>query len=65
MGAQEVLRCSSMIRQVYPSSDQRVSYPEITPVNPMYRREAKKTPILTYSVNGPFASLNKKIVKIF
>jgi multidrug efflux pump subunit AcrB len=53
---------SSMIRQVYPQLDQRVSYPMITQSSDD-RREVK-TPILTYSVNGPFASFEiKKIAE--
>lgn len=53
---------SSMIRQVYPQLDQRVSYPSVSQSSQNQVRE--KTPILTYSVNGPFASFEiKKIAE--
>lgn len=53
---------SSMIRQVYPQLDQRVSYPSVTQTSE--QRKDAKTPILTYSVNGPFASFEiKKIAE--
>ena len=44
----------AIIRQVYPKLDERLSYPNVTQ-SAEYRRDFK-TPILTYSVNGPFAS---------
>jgi multidrug efflux pump subunit AcrB len=49
---------SAIIRQVYPSLDRRVSYPLVT--QSAQRRNEQKTPILTYSVNGPFASFEIK-----
>ncbi|MCH7415116.1 efflux RND transporter permease subunit [Belliella sp. R4-6] len=53
---------ASIIRQVYPSLDQNVSYPLVTQSEA--RRSDQKTPILTYSVNGPFASFEiKKIAE--
>ena len=53
---------SSIIRQVYPELDQKVSYPLVTQSEE--RRSDLKTPILTYSVNGPFASFEiKKIAE--
>lgn len=53
---------SSMIRQVYPQLDQRVSYPSVAQSS--QDRTDEKTPILTYSVNGPFASFEiKKIAE--
>jgi multidrug efflux pump subunit AcrB len=53
---------ASIIRQVYPSLDQNVSYPLVTQSSA--RRTDLKTPILTYSVNGPFASFEiKKIAE--
>ncbi|EOZ97213.1 putative ABC transport system, membrane protein [Indibacter alkaliphilus LW1] len=53
---------SSIIRQVYPSMDSKVSYPLVTQSEE--RRSELKTPILTYSVNGPFATFEiKKITE--
>ncbi|SFB55951.1 efflux RND transporter permease subunit [Algoriphagus aquimarinus] len=53
---------SSMIRQVYPQMDSRVSYPTVAQSS--QERSDDKTPILTYSVNGPFASFEiKKIAE--
>lgn len=53
---------SSIVRQVYPSLDQKVSYPLVTQSEE--RRSEMKTPILTYSVNGPFATFEiKKITE--
>lgn len=45
---------ASLIRQVYPSLDQKVSYPLIYQSAETNRNQ--ETPILTYSINGPFAS---------
>ena len=44
----------ALIRQVYPKLDERLSYPVVT--QSAQSRSDFKTPILTYSVNGPFAS---------
>lgn len=53
---------ASLIRQVYPSLDQKVSYPIIT--QSAQRNITEKTPLLTYSINGPFASFEiKKITE--
>lgn len=53
---------ASMIRQVYPQMDQRVSYPEVTQT--AERNRDARTPILTFSINGPFASFEiKKIAE--
>ena len=53
---------SSMIRQIYPQMDSRVSYPVVAQSS--QARSDEKTPILTYSVNGPFASFEiKKIAE--
>jgi multidrug efflux pump subunit AcrB len=53
---------ASIIRQVYPALDSKVSYPLVTQSEE--RRSDQKTPILTYSVNGPFASFEiKKIAE--
>ncbi len=53
---------SSLIRQAYPQMDQRVSYPQVSQSSA--QRRDLKTPILTYSVNGPFASFEiKKITE--
>ncbi|PZX47085.1 efflux RND transporter permease subunit [Algoriphagus chordae] len=53
---------SSMIRQIYPQMDQRVGYPTVAQSS--QARSDEKTPILTYSVNGPFASFEiKKIAE--
>lgn len=53
---------SSMIRQVYPQMDQRVGYPRVSQSS--QERSDTKSPILTYSVNGPFASFEiKKIAE--
>ncbi|MHA7131240.1 efflux RND transporter permease subunit [Algoriphagus namhaensis] len=54
---------ASMIRQVYPQMDTRVSYPQISQTSAQ-RNKAARSPILTYSVNGPFASFEiKKITE--
>lgn len=53
---------SALIRQLYPQLDQRVSYPIVT--QSAEARSDFKTPILTYSINGPFASFEiKKITE--
>lgn len=53
---------ASIIRQVYPSLDPKVGYPLVT--QSAERRTDLKTPILTYSINGPFASFEiKKIAE--
>ncbi|MBN3583788.1 efflux RND transporter permease subunit [Algoriphagus aestuarii] len=53
---------SAMIRQVYPQLDPQVMYPTVSQSNET--RTDAKTPILTYSVNGPFASFEiKKITE--
>lgn len=53
---------SALIRQIYPQLDQRVSYPLVT--QSAEARNDFKTPVLTYSVNGPFASFEiKKIAE--
>ncbi len=53
---------SSMIRQVYPQMDTRVSYPVVS--QSAQSRVDVKNPILTYSVNGPFAAFEiKKITE--
>lgn len=53
---------SAMVRQIYPQMDQRVSFPTVTQTS--QARTDDKTPILTYSVNGPFASFEiKKIAE--
>lgn len=52
----------ALIRQVYPKLDARLSYPIVT--QSAESRNDFKTPILTYSVNGPFASFEiKKITE--
>ena len=52
----------SLIRQVYPQLDERMSYPVVT--QSAESRVDVKNPILTYSVNGPFASFEiKKIAE--
>ncbi|MFN3998244.1 efflux RND transporter permease subunit [Algoriphagus sp.] len=52
----------ALIRQVYPQLDERLSYPIVTQTS--QARDDFKTPILTYSVNGPFASFEiKKIAE--
>ncbi|MDP2040667.1 MAG: efflux RND transporter permease subunit [Algoriphagus sp.] len=52
----------ALIRQVYPQLDERLSYPIVT--QSAQARNDFKTPILTYSVNGPFASFEiKKIAE--
>lgn len=52
----------ALIRQVYPQQDERLSYPIVT--QSAQARNDFKTPILTYSVNGPFASFEiKKIAE--
>ncbi|WP_425637701.1 efflux RND transporter permease subunit [Algoriphagus yeomjeoni] len=53
---------SAMIRQIYPQMDQRVGYPSVSQSSQTSSQE--KSPILTYSVNGPFASFEiKKITE--
>ena len=53
---------SAMIRQVYPQLDPQVMYPTVSQSNEA--RDDEKSPILTYSVNGPFASFEiKKITE--
>ncbi|SEF58293.1 efflux RND transporter permease subunit [Algoriphagus boritolerans] len=52
----------ALIRQIYPQLDERLSYPIVT--QSAQARDDFKTPILTYSVNGPFASFEiKKIAE--
>lgn len=52
----------ALIRQIYPKLDERMSYPVVT--QSAQSRSDFKTPILTYSVNGPFASFEiKKITE--
>ncbi|GAB2480478.1 efflux RND transporter permease subunit [Algoriphagus taiwanensis] len=52
----------ALIRQIYPQLDERMSYPVVT--QSAESRSDIKTPILTYSVNGPFASFEiKKITE--
>ncbi len=52
----------ALIRQVYPKMDERLSYPIVT--QSAESRDDFKTPILTYSINGPFASFEiKKIAE--
>ncbi|GMQ28315.1 efflux RND transporter permease subunit [Algoriphagus confluentis] len=52
----------ALIRQIYPQLDERMSYPVVTQSEES--RRDFKTPILTYSVNGPFASFEiKKIAE--
>ena len=52
----------ALIRQIYPQLDERMSYPVVT--QSAQSRSDFKTPILTYSVNGPFASFEiKKITE--
>lgn len=52
----------ALIRQIYPQLDERLSYPVVT--QSAQSRSDFKTPILTYSVNGPFASFEiKKITE--
>ncbi len=52
----------ALIRQIYPQLDERLSYPVVT--QSAQPRDDFKTPILTYSVNGPFASFEiKKIAE--
>ncbi|WP_035455037.1 efflux RND transporter permease subunit [Algoriphagus terrigena] len=52
----------ALIRQVYPKMDERLSYPIVT--QSAESRDDFKTPILTYSINGPFASFEiKKITE--
>lgn len=53
---------SSIVRQVYPQMDPLVGYPLVYQSGEI--RNDEKTPILTYSVNGPFASFEiKKIAE--
>ncbi|MDF2158654.1 efflux RND transporter permease subunit [Algoriphagus sp. CAU 1675] len=53
---------SALIRQIYPQLDSRVSYPLVTQTSES--RNDFKTPVLTYSVNGPFAAFEiKKITE--
>nr|MBI1232248.1 AcrB/AcrD/AcrF family protein [Cytophagales bacterium] len=51
---------ASLIRQVYPSMDRKVSYPIVT--QSAERNVTEKAPILTFSINGPFASFEIKKV---
>ncbi|MGM0944899.1 MAG: efflux RND transporter permease subunit [Bacteroidota bacterium] len=52
----------SLIRQIYPQLDSRLSYPTVSQSD--QARTDVKTPILTYSVNGPFAAFEiKKIAE--
>ncbi|MFC3417139.1 efflux RND transporter permease subunit [Algoriphagus hitonicola] len=52
----------SLIRQIYPQLDSRLSYPTVSQSEQV--RNTEKTPILTYSVNGPFAAFEiKKITE--
>lgn len=51
---------ASLIRQVYPSLDRKVSYPLVT--QSAQRNVSEKSPILMFSVNGPFASFEIKKV---
>lgn len=52
----------SLIRQIYPQLDSRLSYPTVSQSD--QARTDEKTPILTYSVNGPFAAFEiKKIAE--
>jgi multidrug efflux pump subunit AcrB len=52
----------ALIRQVFPKMDERLSYPIVT--QSAESRNDFKTPILTYSINGPFASFEiKKIAE--
>ncbi|MCR9082595.1 MAG: efflux RND transporter permease subunit, partial [Cyclobacteriaceae bacterium] len=48
----------SLIRQIYPQLDSRLSYPTVSQSD--QARTDEKTPILTYSVNGPFAAFEIK-----
>lgn len=53
---------AALIRQVYPSLDSKVSYPNVTQSS--QRSIQEKKPVLTYSINGPFASFEiKKIAE--
>ncbi|WP_339923385.1 efflux RND transporter permease subunit [uncultured Cyclobacterium sp.] len=53
---------AALIRQVFPSLDSKVSYPNVTQSSQKSIQEKK--PILTYSINGPFASFEiKKIAE--
>ena len=52
----------ALIRQLYPQLDQRVNYPIVT--QSAESRSDFKTPILTYSINGPFASFEIKKISI-
>ncbi|WP_297335769.1 efflux RND transporter permease subunit [Algoriphagus sp.] len=52
----------SLIRQIYPQLDNRLSYPTVSQSAQV--RNTEKTPILTYSINGPFAAFEiKKIAE--
>ncbi|WP_026968174.1 efflux RND transporter permease subunit [Algoriphagus terrigena] len=52
----------ALIRQAYSQLDERLTYPIVT--QSAQARDDLKTPILTYSVNGPFASFEiKKITE--
>lgn len=51
---------ASLIRQVYPSMDRKVSYPIVE--QSAQRNVNEKSPILTFSINGPFASFEIKKV---
>ena len=48
----------SLIRQIFPQLDSRLSYPTVSQSD--QARTDEKTPILTYSVNGPFAAFEIK-----
>ncbi|WP_339902907.1 efflux RND transporter permease subunit [uncultured Cyclobacterium sp.] len=53
---------AALIRQVYPSLDSKVSYPNVTQSS--QRSIQEKKPVITYSINGPFASFEiKKIAE--
>jgi multidrug efflux pump subunit AcrB len=55
---------SSLIRQVHPQLDSKVSFPLV--YQSAQQRDDRKTPILTYSMNGPFAAFEiKKIAEDF
>jgi len=52
----------SLICQIFPQLDSRLSYPTVSQSD--QARTDEKTPILTYSVNGPFAAFEiKKIAE--
>ncbi|WP_026956506.1 efflux RND transporter permease subunit [Algoriphagus vanfongensis] len=55
---------SSLIRQIHPQLDPKVSFPLV--YQSAQQRDDRKTPILTYSMNGPFAAFEiKKIAEDF